>query len=169
MLLSQTNPKVHAKRIYCLWASVLSCHVYDCVCIFPPCGLEIFHLKCLLQDLQGFVSQILILCDSYDAVCVCIQPFMRSWIVFIVVYVCVYRWLEVGVANLTCTQYWVTYLQVLQDAVWPGGHLPTQPRPPRTKQQKDETKQQSLQCLMKLVPGSVAPQHSTLPSPVCMC
>ncbi|XP_072548327.1 sorting nexin-19 isoform X2 [Salminus brasiliensis] len=62
------------------------------------------------------------------------------------------RWLEVGVANLTCTQYWVTYLQVLQDAVWPGGCLPTQPRPPRTQQQKDETKQQCLQCLMKLVP-----------------
>ncbi|KAI4905185.1 hypothetical protein NFI96_013900 [Prochilodus magdalenae] len=62
------------------------------------------------------------------------------------------KWLDVGVANLTCTQYWVTYLQVLQDAVWPGGHLPTLPRPHRTQQQKDETKQQSLQCLMKLVP-----------------
>ncbi|KAL7848628.1 hypothetical protein SRHO_G00202510 [Serrasalmus rhombeus] len=62
------------------------------------------------------------------------------------------RWLDVGVANLTCTQYWVTYLQVLQDAVWPGGRLPTHPRPQRTQQQKDETKQQSLQCLMKLAP-----------------
>uniref|UniRef100_W5K3C8 Sorting nexin 19 n=1 Tax=Astyanax mexicanus TaxID=7994 RepID=W5K3C8_ASTMX len=62
------------------------------------------------------------------------------------------RWLEVGVANLTCTQYWVTYLQVLQDAVWPGGCLPTQPRPQRSQQQRDGTKQQCLQCLMKLVP-----------------
>lgn len=63
------------------------------------------------------------------------------------------RWLEVGVANLTCMQYWVTYLRMLQHAVWPGGNLPVRPRPQRTQQQKDDTKQQSLQCLMNLLPG----------------
>ncbi|XP_062872868.1 sorting nexin-19 isoform X2 [Trichomycterus rosablanca] len=65
------------------------------------------------------------------------------------------RWLEVGVANLMCTQYWVTYLRVIQEAVWPGGNLPAQPRPLRTQQQRDDTKQQSLQCLMKLLPDLV--------------
>ncbi|XP_058269679.1 sorting nexin-19 isoform X2 [Hemibagrus wyckioides] len=73
------------------------------------------------------------------------------------------RWLEVGVANLTCMQYWVTYLRVLQQAVWPGGNLPAHPRPQRTQQQKDDTKQQSLQCLMNLLPdilGSEKYKHS---------
>ncbi|MCI4385693.1 hypothetical protein PGIGA_G00053700 [Pangasianodon gigas] len=66
------------------------------------------------------------------------------------------RWLEVGVANLTCMQYWVTYLRVLQQAVWPGGNLPAHPRPQRTQQQRDDTKQQSLQCLMNLLPDLVS-------------
>ncbi|KAF7699883.1 hypothetical protein HF521_002841 [Silurus meridionalis] len=66
------------------------------------------------------------------------------------------RWLEVGVANLTCMQYWVTYLRVLQQAVWPGGNLPALPRPQRTQQQKEDTKQQSLQCLMNLLPELVS-------------
>ncbi|KAJ8368225.1 hypothetical protein SKAU_G00082530 [Synaphobranchus kaupii] len=62
------------------------------------------------------------------------------------------RWLDVGVANLTCTQYWVLYLHVLQEAVWPGGVLPAQPRPERSHQQREETRQQSLHCLLKLIP-----------------
>ncbi|XP_064830711.1 sorting nexin-19 [Oncorhynchus masou masou] len=62
------------------------------------------------------------------------------------------RWLDVSVANLTCTQYWVIYLRVLQEAVWPGGSLPAQPRPERSHQQKEDTKQQSLHCLMRLLP-----------------
>ncbi|XP_060799730.1 sorting nexin-19 isoform X2 [Neoarius graeffei] len=66
------------------------------------------------------------------------------------------RWLEVGVANLTCLQYWVTYLRVLQQAVWPGGNLPAHPRPQRSQQQRDDTKQQSLQCLMNLLPDLVS-------------
>ncbi|KAJ8280603.1 hypothetical protein GJAV_G00056760 [Gymnothorax javanicus] len=66
------------------------------------------------------------------------------------------RWLDVGVANLTCTQSWVTYLRVLQEAVWPGGVLPTQPRPQRSQQQKEETRQQSLHCLMKLIPDLIS-------------
>lgn len=61
-------------------------------------------------------------------------------------------WLDVSVANLTCTQYWVIYLRVLQEAVWPGGSLPAQPRPERSHQQKEDTKQQSLHCLMSLLP-----------------
>jgi len=57
------------------------------------------------------------------------------------------------VVNLTCTQYWVIYLRVLQEAIWPGGSLPAQPRPQRTPQQKQESRKQALQCLMKLLPG----------------
>ncbi|XP_034024961.1 sorting nexin-19 [Thalassophryne amazonica] len=66
------------------------------------------------------------------------------------------RWLDVGVANLTCTRYWVLYLQVLQEAIWPGGALPTSPRPERSHQQKDVTKQQALQCLITLLPDLVS-------------
>ncbi|XP_043114918.1 sorting nexin-19 [Puntigrus tetrazona] len=65
------------------------------------------------------------------------------------------RWLEVGVVNLTCTQYWVIYLRVLQEAIWPGGCLPAQPRPQRSQQQKDESRRQALQCLMKLLPDLI--------------
>ncbi|XP_028826386.1 sorting nexin-19 [Denticeps clupeoides] len=66
------------------------------------------------------------------------------------------RWLDVAVANLMCTQYWVVYLRVLQEAVWPSGHLPTHPRPQRSEQQKKDTKEQSLHCLMKLLPDMVS-------------
>lgn len=62
-------------------------------------------------------------------------------------------------ANLTCMQYWATYLRVLQQAVWPGGNLPAHPWPQRTQQQRDDTKQQSLQCLMNLLPGRVLSLH----------
>lgn len=65
------------------------------------------------------------------------------------------RWLEVGVVNLTCTQYWVIYLRVLQEAIWPGGSLPAQPRPQRSQQQKEESRKQALQCLMKLLPDLI--------------
>ncbi|KAM3875373.1 sorting nexin-19-like [Diretmus argenteus] len=65
------------------------------------------------------------------------------------------RWLDVSVANLTCTQYWVLYLRVLQEAVWPGGVLPAAPRPERSQQEKDEAKQQALHCLMRLLPDLV--------------
>lgn len=65
------------------------------------------------------------------------------------------RWLEVCVANLTCTQYWVAYLQVIQEAVWPGGGLlSTQPWPLRTQLEKDDSRQQALLCLMGVVPGT---------------
>ncbi|XP_051522350.1 sorting nexin-19-like [Myxocyprinus asiaticus] len=66
------------------------------------------------------------------------------------------RWLEVGGVNLTCMQYWVIYLRVLQDAIWPGGNLPAQPRPQRSQQQKEESRKQALQCLMKLLPGLIS-------------
>ncbi|XP_036392418.1 sorting nexin-19-like [Megalops cyprinoides] len=66
------------------------------------------------------------------------------------------RWLDVGVANLTCRQYWVVYLRVLQEAVWPGGVLPAQPRPERSHAQREETRQQSLHCLMKLLPDVIS-------------
>ncbi|KAI1903300.1 hypothetical protein AGOR_G00025780 [Albula goreensis] len=65
------------------------------------------------------------------------------------------RWLDVGMANLTSTPCWVIYLRVLQEAVWPEGTLPTHPRPARTEQQKDETRQQSLECLMRLLPDLI--------------
>ncbi|KAM4742783.1 sorting nexin-19 isoform 2-T2 [Anableps anableps] len=66
------------------------------------------------------------------------------------------RWLDVSVANLTCTKYWAVYLQVIQEAVWPGGALPAGPPPERSQQQKDSTKQQALGCVMKLVPELVS-------------
>lgn len=58
-----------------------------------------------------------------------------------------------SVANLTSTRYWVAYLQVIQEAVWPGGVLPAGPGPERSQQQKELTKQRALESLMRLVPG----------------
>uniref|UniRef100_A0A096LY26 Sorting nexin 19 n=1 Tax=Poecilia formosa TaxID=48698 RepID=A0A096LY26_POEFO len=66
------------------------------------------------------------------------------------------RWLDVSVANLTCTKYWVVYLQVIQEAVWPGGALPAAPPPHRSQQQKDSSKQQALDGLMKLLPDLIS-------------
>lgn len=66
------------------------------------------------------------------------------------------RWLDVSVANLMCIKYWVMYLQVIQEAVWPGGKLPTAPQNIRTEQQKDSGKQEALQCLMKLLPDLIS-------------
>uniref|UniRef100_A0A3Q3GPX4 Sorting nexin 19a n=1 Tax=Labrus bergylta TaxID=56723 RepID=A0A3Q3GPX4_9LABR len=62
------------------------------------------------------------------------------------------RWLDVGVACLTSPPCWVIYLQVLQEAVWPGGTLPAQPRPERSAAEREETKEQCLDCLMQLLP-----------------
>lgn len=59
-----------------------------------------------------------------------------------------------SVANLTCTRYWVAYLQVIQEAVWPGGNLPAEPPAPRSQQQKLDTKQEALRALMGLLPGT---------------
>nr|XP_015807572.2 sorting nexin-19 [Nothobranchius furzeri]XP_015807573.2 sorting nexin-19 [Nothobranchius furzeri]XP_015807574.2 sorting nexin-19 [Nothobranchius furzeri] len=66
------------------------------------------------------------------------------------------RWLDVGVGNLTSLRYWVVYLQVIQEAVWPGGALPSVHQPERNQQQKDSTKLQALHCLMKLLPDLVS-------------
>ncbi|KAM3830376.1 sorting nexin-19 [Vipera latastei] len=65
------------------------------------------------------------------------------------------RWVEVQVDNLTCTQYWVQYLRLLQESIWPGGVLPTVPKPLRTEEQKAETKEQALQILMAVLPESL--------------
>uniref|UniRef100_A0A8D0CXF3 Sorting nexin 19a n=2 Tax=Sander lucioperca TaxID=283035 RepID=A0A8D0CXF3_SANLU len=62
------------------------------------------------------------------------------------------RWLDVGVAHLTSAPCWVIYLQVLQEAVWPGGTLPAQPRPERSAAEREETKEQCLDCLMQPLP-----------------
>lgn len=64
------------------------------------------------------------------------------------------RWLEVGAAHLTSAHCWVIYLQVLQEAVWPGGMLPAQPQPERSAAEREETKEQCLHCLMQLLPGT---------------
>ncbi|XP_056230338.1 sorting nexin-19 [Seriola aureovittata] len=66
------------------------------------------------------------------------------------------RWLDVSVANLMCKRYWVVYLQVIQEAVWPGGALPSSPQLERSQQQKDSTRQQALHCLMRLLPDVVS-------------
>ncbi|XP_072249188.1 sorting nexin-19-like [Leuresthes tenuis] len=66
------------------------------------------------------------------------------------------RWLEVNVANLTCTRYWVLYLKIIQEAVWPGGSLPITLQLERNQQQKDSTKKQALDCLMRVLPDVVS-------------
>ncbi|XP_009947819.1 PREDICTED: sorting nexin-19-like, partial [Leptosomus discolor] len=65
------------------------------------------------------------------------------------------RWLEVQVVNLTCTQRWVQYLQLLQESIWPGGVLPAVPKPARTEEQKKATAEQALQSLMGILPNVV--------------
>ncbi|XP_077579281.1 sorting nexin-19-like isoform X2 [Stigmatopora nigra] len=64
-------------------------------------------------------------------------------------------WLDVSVANLTSTGYWVHYLQVIQESVWPGGVLPALPQTERSRQEKDNTKKQALYCLMRLLPDLI--------------
>uniref|UniRef100_A0A2D4NJN0 Sorting nexin C-terminal domain-containing protein n=1 Tax=Micrurus surinamensis TaxID=129470 RepID=A0A2D4NJN0_MICSU len=66
-----------------------------------------------------------------------------------------YSWVEVQVDNLTCTQYWVKYLRLLQESIWPGGVLPGIPKPLRTEEQKAETKEQALKILMAILPDSL--------------
>uniref|UniRef100_A0A8B9QGR2 Sorting nexin-19 n=1 Tax=Apteryx owenii TaxID=8824 RepID=A0A8B9QGR2_APTOW len=65
------------------------------------------------------------------------------------------KWLEVQVINLTCTQRWVQYLQLLQESIWPGGVLPAVPKPVRTQEQKKAAAEQALQSLMGLLPGKL--------------
>ncbi|NWS72901.1 SNX19 protein, partial [Crotophaga sulcirostris] len=65
------------------------------------------------------------------------------------------RWLEVQVANLTCTQRWVQYLQLLQESIWPGGVLPAVPKPARTEEQKKAAAEQALQSLMGILPNVI--------------
>ncbi|XP_069732574.1 sorting nexin-19 isoform X2 [Phaenicophaeus curvirostris] len=65
------------------------------------------------------------------------------------------RWLEVQVANLTCTQRWVQYLQLLQESIWPGGVLPAVPKPARTEEQKKAAAEQALQSLMGVLPNVI--------------
>ncbi|XP_030361294.1 sorting nexin-19 isoform X2 [Strigops habroptila] len=64
------------------------------------------------------------------------------------------RWLEVQVVNLTCTQRWVQYLQLLQESIWPGGVLPAVPKPARTEKQKKAAAEQALQSLMGILPST---------------
>ncbi|KAJ7305027.1 hypothetical protein JRQ81_010802 [Phrynocephalus forsythii] len=65
------------------------------------------------------------------------------------------RWLEVQVDNLTCTQRWVQYLQLLQESIWPGGVLPVVPKPHRTEEQKAAAERQALQLLNGILPEFV--------------
>ncbi|NXX63348.1 SNX19 protein, partial [Scopus umbretta] len=65
------------------------------------------------------------------------------------------RWLEVQVVNLTCTQRWVQYLQLLQESIWPGGVLPAVPKPARTEEQKKAAAEQALQSLVGILPNVI--------------
>ncbi|XP_073426151.1 sorting nexin-19 isoform X3 [Dendrobates tinctorius] len=65
------------------------------------------------------------------------------------------RWLEVQVVNFTCVQRWAIYLRLLQQAIWPGGKLRTQPRPVRTPEQKEAARRQALHSLMGVIPDLV--------------
>ncbi|NXL43742.1 SNX19 protein, partial [Podilymbus podiceps] len=65
------------------------------------------------------------------------------------------RWLEVQVVNLTCTQRWVQYLQLLQESIWPGGVLPAVPKPARTEEQKKAAAEQALQSLVGILPNAI--------------
>lgn len=65
------------------------------------------------------------------------------------------RWLEVQVDNVTCMQRWALYLRLLQQAIWPGGALRTQPRPPRTRVQREAAYNQALQSLKGIIPDLV--------------
>lgn len=72
------------------------------------------------------------------------------------------------VANLTCPQRWVQYLQLLRESIWPGGVLPKYPRPIRTQEQKVAAEKQALQSLMGVLPGKLDkeinyPTNSALP------
>nr|XP_057935806.1 sorting nexin-19-like [Doryrhamphus excisus] len=66
------------------------------------------------------------------------------------------RWLDVSVANLTCTRSWVYYLQAIQESVWPGGVLPSTFETDRSQSQKDDTKEEALHCLMSLIPDLIS-------------
>ncbi|GCB62123.1 hypothetical protein scyTo_0000010, partial [Scyliorhinus torazame] len=61
----------------------------------------------------------------------------------------------VQICNLTCTQHWVVYLKLLQEAIWPGGTLPKWPKPVRTQEQKAQTQELAFHCLMKMLPALV--------------
>lgn len=65
--------------------------------------------------------------------------------------------------NLTCTQRWVQYLQLLQESIWPGGVLPAVPKPARTEEQKKAAAEQALQSLMGILPSKCAPEMRQLP------
>lgn len=65
--------------------------------------------------------------------------------------------------NLTCTQRWVQYLQLLQESIWPGGVLPAVPKPPRTEEQKAATAEEALQSLMGILPSKCVPEICQLP------
>uniref|UniRef100_A0A8C3JG30 Sorting nexin 19 n=1 Tax=Calidris pygmaea TaxID=425635 RepID=A0A8C3JG30_9CHAR len=73
---------------------------------------------------------------------------------------CQTKWLEVQMVNLTCTQRWVQYLQLLQESIWPGGVLPAVPKPARTEEQKKAAAEQALQSLVGILPSkSLSPLH----------
>jgi len=67
------------------------------------------------------------------------------------------------VVNLTCTQRWVQYLQLLQESIWPGGVLPAVPKPTRTEEQKKAAAEQALQSLMGILPSKCVPGTCQLP------
>lgn len=118
--------------------------------LFPlVCMSFFFHLKhvCMYMHLFSLFWYIQWLISTR------IRRHLYILLILLMLYSSCLRWLDVGVAHLTSAPCWVIYLQVLQEAVWPGGTLPAQPRPERSAAERGETKEQCLNCLIQLLPG----------------
>uniref|UniRef100_A0A667YZB5 Sorting nexin 19a n=1 Tax=Myripristis murdjan TaxID=586833 RepID=A0A667YZB5_9TELE len=129
----------------CLYCSHPSCFL--CVCVFADTAVAdvALNILCLLMK------------DQWSWLCTeNIQKAIR-----LLFGTFIERWLDVGAAHLTSAPCWVIYLQVLQEAVWPGGVLPAQPRQERSTEQRQETKEECLECLMQLLPELITDMLGT--------
>uniref|UniRef100_A0A3Q2XHF0 Sorting nexin 19a n=1 Tax=Hippocampus comes TaxID=109280 RepID=A0A3Q2XHF0_HIPCM len=131
-------------------------HLQKCRCVLPCIYLiKVSIIFILLSDTAVADVALNILCllmkDQWSWLCTeNIQKAIR-----LIFGTFIERWMDVGVAHLTSAPCWVIYLQVLQEAVWPGGTLPAQPQPERSAAEREETKERCLECLLQLLPELV--------------